>query len=171
MGTLANTQEQITSEAHMNTMEPKMLPVQLDESRYAGMRNVRTVSSLHPEELHAQCSYGNTIIFPKKLVEEALLAIRIIHLFFYLQLLINFGNVKLASFNFIVRGEIQISYKKEVFHYKGSAAQAQIVQKGGGSLILGNIQGQTEPGSEHLICLQMSLLIAGELGCSMTPMK
>ena len=47
--------------------------------------------------------------------------------------------------------------RKEFFYIKGGEAVAQVAQRGGGC------QGQVGWGPEHLIGLQVSLLIAGEL--------
>jgi len=79
-------------------------------------------------------------------------------------LLISFGNVKLTSFNFIVRGGIRISYKEEVFYYKGGEARAYVAQRGDRSLILGDIQSQAGSGSEHLMELWVSLIHCRAVG-------
>ena len=61
------------------------------------------------------------------------------------------------------RGQIQTGYKEEVFYTKSSEAWELVAQKGGGCHVSGDIQSQSGLGSEHLIELQVSVLIAGEL--------
>ena len=60
-------------------------------------------------------------------------------------------------------GEIQVGCKEDVFYNKGGEALAQVAQRAGGCPIPGDTQGQAGQGSEHLMELQMSLIIAGQL--------
>jgi len=52
---------------------------------------------------------------------------------------------------------------REGCQIKGGEALAQVAQRCGGSPVLGDIQGQVGPDADHLIELQMSVFIAGEL--------
>ena len=58
---------------------------------------------------------------------------------------------------------MQTGYKEKVLYNTGGEVQEQAAQRGGWCPVPRDIQGQAEPGPEHLIELQMSLFTAGEL--------